>query len=254
MDVAAGGRALSIVWHWNAHERRSSRMGLLAAHVLALRAKTEPGDAKDDKAGSSADQRAVPRPQASDLAGPSGGDDPAFDAFFAQYERPLYGYLRRMLTSHDAALDVAQETFFRAWQRFDTISGYDRPQAWLFRVATNLALDTLRRRQPISLARLFGDGEQTTADQSDASDAIPALMDPFDMEQSLAQRDLVNQALQRLPERQRAAVLLWAAHGLTTTEIADIFDTTEVNVRQLLSRGRARFRDVYEQLQKSTGQ
>lgn len=227
-------------------------MALLAARVLALRARMQSGDAKDDKAAAAADQRAVPRPQASDLAGPSGGDDPAFDAFFAQYERPLYGYLRRMLTSHDAALDVAQETFFRAWQRFDVVRGYDRPQAWLFRVATNLALDTLRRRQPISLARLFGGGEQTTAaDQSDVSDAIPAipaLMAPFDMEQSLAQRDLVHQALQRLPERQRIAVLLWAAHGLTSAEIAEALGTTDVNVRQLLSRGRARFRDVYEQL------
>jgi RNA polymerase sigma factor (sigma-70 family) len=253
MDVAAGGGALSIVWHWDAHERRASRMALLAARVLALRARTQPGDAKDGNADAAADQQATPRSQASHPMGPSGGENASFDAFFAQYERPLYGYLRRMLPTHDAALDVAQETFFRAWQHFDTISGYDRPQAWLFRVATNLALDALRRRQPIGLARLFGGGDETFADQTDANDAIPALMDPFDMEQSLAQRDLVNQALQRLPERQRMAVLLWAAHGLTTTEIADIFDTTEVNVRQLLSRGRARFRDVYEQMQKTTG-
>jgi RNA polymerase sigma factor (sigma-70 family) len=74
-------------------------------------------------------------------------------------------------------------------------------------------------------------------------------MDPSDMERSLAERDLVNRLLRRLPERQRAVVLLWAAHGLTTAEIAEIFETTDVNVRQMLSRGRARFRELYEQAQ-----
>jgi len=157
-----------------------------------------------------------------------------------------------MLPSHDAALDVAQEAFFRAWQRFDVICGYDRPQAWLFRVATNLALDVLRRRQPIGLSRLLSSHGETTADEITNDDAIPALMDPHDMERSLAERDLANRVLRRLPERQRAVILLWAAHGLTTSEIAEIFETTDVNVRQMLSRGRTRFRELYDQAQGSS--
>ena len=154
-----------------------------------------------------------------------------------------------MLPTHDAALDVAQEAFFRAWQRFDVIGGYDRPQAWLFRVATNLALDVLRRRQPIELSRIFGGHNDPASDAIPTADFLPALMDPSDMERSLAERDVVNRLLRRLPERQRAVVLLWAAHGLTTAEIAEIFETTDVNVRQMLSRGRARFRELYEQAQ-----
>ncbi len=100
--------------------------------------------------------------------------------------------------------------------------------------------------QPV-LSRLFAGREPAIPDESDSGDAIPALMDPFDMERSLAERDLVNRALLRVPERQRAAVLLWAAHGLTCAEIAAALETTEVNARQMLSRGRARFREVYEQ-------
>jgi RNA polymerase sigma-70 factor (ECF subfamily) len=202
-------------------------------------------DEAKDREIDAADQQA--NTPSRDLAGPTRGADTAFDAFFTQHERSLYGYLRRMLPTHEAALDVAQEAFFRAWQRFDVLCGYDRPQAWLFRVATNLALDQLRRRQPIGLSRLFGRREPATSDESDSGDAIPALMDPFDMERSLAERDLVNRALLRVPERQRAAVLLWAAHGLTCAEIAAALETTEVNARQMLSRGRARFREVYEQ-------
>jgi RNA polymerase sigma-70 factor (ECF subfamily) len=202
-------------------------------------------DEAKDREIDAADQQA--NTPSRDLAGPTRGADTAFDAFFTQHERSLYGYLRRMLPTHEAALDVAQEAFFRAWQRFDVLCGYDRPQAWLFRVATNLALDQLRRRQPIGLSRLFAGREPAISDESDSGDTIPALMDPFDMERSLAERDLVNRALLRVPERQRAAVLLWAAHGLTCAEIAAALETTEVNARQMLSRGRARFREVYEQ-------
>jgi RNA polymerase sigma-70 factor (ECF subfamily) len=242
---------LSIVWHGKARERRPSWLALLAAHAFALRTPRQNDDAREIESHASASSEHSTAPSAQDafLPGPGGGQDAAFDAFFAQYERPLYGYLRRMLPTHDAALDVAQEAFFRAWQQFDVIGGYDRPQAWLFRVATNLALDALRRRQPIGLSRLLSEHGETTAGEIPNDDAIPALMDPSDMERSLAERDLVNRLLRRLPERQRAVVLLWAAHGLTTAEIAEIFETTDVNVRQMLSRGRARFRELYEQAQ-----
>jgi len=242
---------LSIVWHGKARERRLSWLALLAAHAFALRTPRQNDDAQDIEShvDASSEHSTAAFAQDAVLPGPSGGQDAAFDTFFAQYERPLYGYLRRMLPSHDAALDIAQEAFFRAWQRFDVIGGYDRPQAWLFRVATNLALDILRRHQPIELSRIFGGHNDPTSDDIPTADFLPALMDPSDMERSLAERDLVNQLLRRLPERQRAVVLLWAAHGLATSEIAAIFETTEVNVRQMLSRGRARFRALYEQAQ-----
>lgn len=112
--------------------------------------------------------------------------------------------------------------------------------------ATILALDTLRRRQPIGFTQLFGDHDGDSADEANPNDALPALIDPADMEQSLAARDLVNQLLLQVTPRQRAAVLLWAKHGLTMAEIAEALETTEVNVRQLLSRGRARFRALYD--------
>jgi RNA polymerase sigma-70 factor, ECF subfamily len=235
-----------------AHQRRPGWLAPLVARVFALRTRMQDDDATDDGGNAPAEQQATAPANARTPAGPAGGEDAAFDAFFAQHERALYGYLRRMLPTHEAALDVAQEAFFRAWRHFETVRAYDRPQAWLFRVATNLALDTFRRRQPTGLARIFSERSADIPDESDASEALPALTDPFDMERALAERDLVNQALARLPERQRAAVLLWAAHGLTCAEIAAALETTEVNVRQLLSRGRAKFREVYEQLQQSS--
>jgi RNA polymerase sigma-70 factor (ECF subfamily) len=244
---------LSIVVVWKAraaHGRRPGWLAPLLARAFALRTRTQDDNISDDgdeniptRWPNTAPANTPVQPWSADSR------DAAFDAFFTQHERALYGYLRRMLPTHEAALDVAQEAFFRAWRHFETVRGYDRPQAWLFRVATNLVLDTFRRRQPTGLARIFSERSADIPDDGDASEVIPALTDPFDMERSLAERDLVNRALARLPERQRAAVLLWAAHGLAIAEIAAALETTEVNVRQMLSRGRARFREVYERLQ-----
>ena len=237
--------------HGSAREWRPGWLSLVVAHVFALRTRRQDSDADNNNVSADDSPRwqsaaTISSRETAASRDSTAGVDAAFDAFFTQHERSLYGYLRQMLTTHDAALDVAQEAFFRAWQRFETIRYYDRPQAWLFRVATNLALDILRRRQLTGLARLSADHD------SEPDDTPSLLVDPSDMEQILMQRDLVNQSLQYLPERQRAAVLLWAAHGLTITEIATAFETTEVNVRQLLSRGRARFREVYEQLRNSS--
>ncbi|HEX3270871.1 MAG TPA: RNA polymerase sigma factor, partial [Ktedonobacterales bacterium] len=94
-----------------------------------------------------------------------------FDAFFTRHEQALYGYLRRLLASDEVAVEIAQETFFRAWIHFAKIQHYDRPHAWLYRVATNLALGALRRRQPMPISQLFNrqqSGEERDEFQDDA--------------------------------------------------------------------------------------
>ncbi|HKT39794.1 MAG TPA: sigma factor, partial [Ktedonobacterales bacterium] len=118
---------MSIVFHWKARERRPPWTGLLAERVFALRTRMQDGDGHESDASASPKEANTLFSQAAHPAKPGGGEDAAFDAFFTQYEHALYGYLRRMLPTHDAALDVAQEAFFRAWQRFDMIRGYDRP-------------------------------------------------------------------------------------------------------------------------------
>ena len=67
----------------------------------------------------------------------------AFEAFLRGRERDMFGYLRRLTGDEQAAYDLSQETFLRAWQHFPKISRYERPDAWLFRGATNHALNHL---------------------------------------------------------------------------------------------------------------
>ncbi len=169
---------------------------------------------------------------------------PEFDAFFQRYEQPLYGYLRRMLPSEEVAMELSQEAFFRAWQHFAELQTYDRQEAWLYRVATNLAISHLRRKKSLSFAQIF---KRTGSEGEQGESAIEYefLADPLDMEQQTADRDLIERTLQRLPERQRAALLLRAVYGLSCEEIGAALGISVPNVRQTLSRGRERFRKLY---------
>jgi DNA-directed RNA polymerase specialized sigma24 family protein len=69
----------------------------------------------------------------------------AFETFFQHYEARITSYLWRMVGEDALAADLSQETFIRAWVHFTEVQALDRPLAWLFRVATNLALNALRR-------------------------------------------------------------------------------------------------------------
>jgi RNA polymerase sigma-70 factor (ECF subfamily) len=169
-----------------------------------------------------------------------------FDTFFTRYEQALYGYLRRMLPSDEVAMEIAQEAFFRSWTHFAELQAYDRPEAWLYRVATNLAISHLRRHRPLSFSQVF----RRTSDDGDATDTTAEqdlVADPLDVERQTADRDVIDRVLQRLSERQRAALLLRAVYGHSCEEVATALGITLPNARQTLSRGRDKFRRLYAQ-------
>jgi RNA polymerase sigma-70 factor (ECF subfamily) len=134
-----------------------------------------------------------------------------------------------MTGDESAANDLRQETFIRAWRSFGSLSGYDRPLAWLYRVATNLAFNYRRdQRARISLSAIAHD--------------------PADSDHTgrLAERDLVRATLLALPPRERAALALREGQGLACDEVAQTLGVTPAAARTLLWRAREHFRDLYE--------
>jgi RNA polymerase sigma-70 factor, ECF subfamily len=158
-------------------------------------------------------------------------DAGGFEDFFHQFERDIFGYLWRMTGEEQAAYDLSQEVFLRAWQRFARVSGYDRPRAWLFRVATNLALNYLRGRATRPDAALDTD----TAERFASSD--PAWR--------LAERDQVRHILLALAPRYRAGLLLREVYGLSCAEVAQALGTSRDAAKMLLCRAREAFRERY---------
>jgi RNA polymerase sigma-70 factor (ECF subfamily) len=158
-----------------------------------------------------------------------------FDSFFQRYQRPLYTYLRRLLPTEESAIDITQEVFFRAWSHFEQVRAFGRPESWLFRVATNLAVSQLRRREPVQLSQLL---RHTSDGQASEGERLLPEGAP-DLAEAVAERDIVTRSLLVLPERQRAALLLRAAYGCSVEEVAEALGLSVVNTPQLLSRGGA---------------
>ncbi|MBF6589559.1 MAG: RNA polymerase sigma factor [Ktedonobacterales bacterium] len=157
--------------------------------------------------------------------------DAGFERFVHQHERQILNFLWRMTGEEETAHDLTQEVFLRAWQHYDTIRHYELPRAWLFRVATNLALTYQRRRSAPVGAAIPLDEENS-----------PATSDPA---WRLAESDHVRQTLLRMAPRQRAALVLREVYGLSGTEVARALGISETAVKMTLWRGREQFRAIY---------
>ncbi len=153
------------------------------------------------------------------------GDPAAGRTLVQNHLSHVLAVARRMLGDQAEAEDVAQDTFIRAWKAAERWEpGRAKVSTWLHRIAMNQCLDRLRKKKP----------EPLDPDFDAASD------DP-DPEVQLQQQQLamrVDGAIQALPDRQRAAIVLSHYQGLSNPEAAEILDVSVEAVESLLSRGR----------------
>lgn len=170
------------------------------------------------------------------------GDAAAFERLFDRWSGPLLRYLERMLRDLATAEELVQEAFLRVHRARDRYAPEARFSTWLYRIATNLALNELRRpRRRDPHRSVEGDGVASLAAD------VPAVEDVVDARR---QGERVRQALEELPEKQRAALCLAAVEGLSYAEVAEALDVTEKAVKSLVHRARtalaARLADARE--------
>ncbi|HEX6476200.1 MAG TPA: sigma-70 family RNA polymerase sigma factor [Acidimicrobiales bacterium] len=180
---------------------------------------------------------------------------PAADAVEADleaYRKELTGYCYRMLGSGFEAEDAAQETMVRAWQHLDRFEGRAALRSWLYRIATNVCLDMLRG--PQRRARPMDLGPSAPADSS-LGPIVPehawvqpvpdsrVLSSEGDPAELAASRESVRlafvAALQHLPARQRAVLILREVLRWHADEVAELLDTSVASVNSALQRARA---------------
>jgi RNA polymerase sigma-70 factor (ECF subfamily) len=189
-------------------------------------------------------QRSVPA-QRAPLSDPTGSQ-------LESYRAELTGYAYRMLGSAFEAEDAVQETLVRAWRSLDRFEGRAALRSWLYRIATNVCLDMLGSRQ--RRARPMDLGPALTADTPlgatlpedrwiepipDAR-AVPADGDPAAVSEL---RETIRlafvAALQHLPPRQRAVLILREVLQWQATEVAELLETSVASVNSALQRARA---------------
>ncbi len=167
-----------------------------------------------------------------------------------QHRGELTAYCYRMLGSPFEAEDAVQETLIRAWRSYDRFEGRAALRSWLYRIATNVCLDMLdgkeRRARPMDLGPAREPIESNLSTQPEATwiQPIPTGLAP---ERDPAEVAVVREtirlafvaALQHLPPRQRAALVLCEVLRWQATEVAELLDTSVASVNSALQRARA---------------
>jgi len=173
------------------------------------------------------------------MLGVKAGDDASFELLLAKYRTPLVHFLFRMVRDAATAEDLAQEVFLRVYRARKKYAPSAKFTTWLFRIATNLALNAIRdsRNEKMGISIDEPAGGESGADSGqpriDLPDKRPGLVERM-MERDRAA--VIKRAILGLPEKQRAAVLLHKYHDLDYDEIADILDCSESALKSLLFR------------------
>jgi RNA polymerase sigma-70 factor (ECF subfamily) len=166
-----------------------------------------------------------------------GGDRTAFGELVRRYGDSLLGYLTRVCGDREQAEDLFQETFRRVHEKAHTLRG-NHFKNWLYTIATRVAIDGLRRRRRIRVVslnqKLDCDGEN--CDQWGAVAVAESCSDPSQEAIRVEQKEQVWQALDSLPARQRATLVLAYYQGLSYREVADVMGCSIGTVRTQMFR------------------
>ena len=194
------------------------------------------------------------------------GDQQAFEQLVEPYRRELLVHCYRILGSFEDAEDMLQETFVRVWKRLDSFEGRSSLRAWLYKIATNVCLDALDSRRVRGLPReLYAQGDPGAPLPPPSQEVIwiepfpDALIDKepniypearYEVHESITLAFIA--ALQKLPGRQRAALLLCDVLGWSSNEAAEILDMTTTAINSALQRARETMKQPSERKPRSS--
>ena len=200
----------------------------------------------------------TPQPPESDeqlLARLRAGERDMFGTLVRRYERELFGYLRRYLGDDDLADDVFQNTFVQVYLKIQQYEPGRPVRPWLYAIATNQAIDALRRRNRRADQR----ADAVTSTDEDGRprplfDLLPAAGDaPPDAADREEQRELVRAAVERLPDLLRQVVVMAYFQGLKYRDVADALGIPVGTVKSRLHAALARLTDDWMAVQHGSG-
>lgn len=183
------------------------------------------------------------------------GERDLFGALVRRYERELFGYLRRYLGDDDLADDVFQNTFVQVYRKIKQYEPGRPARPWLYAIATNQAIDALRRRNRRADQR----ADAVTAPDEDGQarplfELLPAAGDqPPDAADRAEQRERVRAAVQRLPDLLRQVVLLAYFQGLKYRDVAEALDIPVGTVKSRLHAALAKLTEDWTAADEESG-
>ncbi len=169
------------------------------------------------------------------------GDQDEITKMVQLYSDSVYRVALRMLSSSTEAEDVLQETFIKAIKSIGSFEGRSSLSTWLYRIAVNEALMVIRKRKPeVALVNDENDEEDNGISVSQIVDWCCLPESEFLSNET---REILDQAIHKLPENLRTVFILRDVEGLSILETAEALNLTETNVKTRLLRARMRLRE-----------
>jgi RNA polymerase sigma-70 factor (ECF subfamily) len=153
------------------------------------------------------------------------------EGLFAKHHGEIYAYLFRMLRDGELAADLTQDAFVKAYRNYNSLEKPENARAWLYQIAHRVALDELRRRKIVRFLPWTGESHGSAPSAEHLAMELRLSAD-------------LQRALGKIPERQRAALLLAELHDLTGLELAAALGVSHVAARALLTRARESLRQA----------
>ena len=177
------------------------------------------------------------------------GRELAYRELIRRYERPVFSLVIRMVRDRATAEDLAQETFIKVLNHIDKYVPEFKFSSWLFKIANNLAIDHLRKRQ-LPTVSIDGAPDATTASQVEATAFEIASGDESALDE-LEARELgsaIERAIARLRPEYRSCIMLRHVEGRSYEEIAATLDLPLGTVKTYIHRARHELREALEQV------
>lgn len=163
-------------------------------------------------------------------------DEVAFEELIRQYEKKVYTLCFRMCGNSEDAEEAAQDAFLALWRGIDRFRQESSLSTWIYRLATNACIDTLRRRKKQS-------GSVSLDDEELFVDAVDTSPQPQETVEHRETQKLLQEGLSALPEEYRKVLILREIEGLSYTEIAESASIELGTVKSRISRGRSLLRN-----------
>jgi len=160
-------------------------------------------------------------------------DHTAFDRLFEEFSPAIFNYVLRMVGDRDRAADVTQDTFIKAYRKLDTLTDDKSTRSWLYRIATNTAIDEMRRRRWVSPLQVGPDEREDRPDSSPGPEA---------MVMNATLDDRIQRALMQLRPNHRQCLVLSDLEDMSAQQIGEVMDLSYGAVRTLLCRARGEMR------------
>jgi RNA polymerase sigma-70 factor (ECF subfamily) len=187
---------------------------------------------------------------------PLSDDTQRLTLLYERFRRPIYSYMYRLLGNQDDAADATQEVFLRACLHWEKLRDRESQGEWLYRVATNLCIDLIRKRKRLSwwpLARHSRDDEGNEGEQEEDTPVL--LFANHAGIHAVAEREHMQLALAHLPHEYAVVLVLSVAQGIPYQEIAHIVGLSPGATASRLSRAKKMFVEQYQRIsQENDGQ